>query len=71
LRKKGIIAKSRYRSPLHKMPYFRGFVNPAARLPVTDEVSEAALALPIPLFLSGEEIDRICCTLRKFVSLHA
>ncbi len=71
LQKKGIVVRSRYRYPLHRMPCFRDFVNPAAKLPVTDEVSAKALSLPISSFLLDDEVYRICCTLRKFAPLHA
>lgn len=62
LRKQGIPTAVHYPIPLHRQPVFS---QPDAHLPVSDEVSEKVLSLPMHPYLEDEQIERIAAAVKE------
>ena len=59
------IGCARYFAPLHLQPLFAPYTNPRADLKITEHVASQTLALPFFNALTREQIQEVCCALRK------
>ncbi len=60
----GVQARPYYRTPLHKQPAMRPFVEGrTVELPVTDELARTNIALPISPVLTSEHVGEVVAAL--------
>ncbi|MFA6414400.1 MAG: DegT/DnrJ/EryC1/StrS family aminotransferase [Candidatus Paceibacterota bacterium] len=64
----GIATRKYFYPPLHKQTTYQHFVSKRKPLPVTDNVAERVISLPLYAHLSAEEVDRIIGTFQEFTS---
>lgn len=57
-----------YPVPLHRHPAFRRYVTGAEKLPVSEQVADEALSLPLHPGLRDADIDYVSATIAEFVS---
>lgn len=65
LRAQGIPTMIYYTKPMHKQGAFRGTYSAEADCPVTEELCDRVLCLPIHPYLTEEEIKKVAEELRK------
>jgi len=63
LRKRGIGATVYYPTPIHRMPFYRGFSE--QRLPNTEKAAQQVLSLPVHPAVNMEQIDHIASSVKK------
>jgi dTDP-4-amino-4,6-dideoxygalactose transaminase len=60
----GVQARGYYRTPMHRQPAMRRFMDGrTARLPVTDELARTNIALPISPVLSAAQVREVVAAL--------
>lgn len=65
LKEQGIPTMIYYTKPMHKQGAFRGTYSAEADCPVTEELCNRVLCLPIHPYLTEEEIEKVAETLKK------
>ena len=68
LGKQGIPSVAYYAVPLHLQPVFAGLGYSEGDFPVTEQLGDRCLSLPMSPGLRDDEIDRICSALRSAAS---
>jgi len=68
LRKKGVDAGVLYPIPIHQQPAYRGRIETASKLPVTERAARELLCLPVHPWLRDEEVEEIASAVRGFFS---
>jgi dTDP-4-amino-4,6-dideoxygalactose transaminase len=64
----GVTARGYYRTPLHRQPAMAPFAVDQPPLPVTDELAETNLALPMSPALSDGAIERVAAAVAAFAT---
>ena len=67
LKQQGIPSMVYYPTPIHRQIAFRNSELPVSDCPVTDKLCDTVLALPIHPYISLEEINEICNTVKTFL----
>lgn len=62
----GIGTMIHYTAPVHRQPFYAGYSKQNWNLPVTDQISEEILTLPMFPELKDEEQDYVCQSIRRF-----
>jgi dTDP-4-amino-4,6-dideoxygalactose transaminase len=68
LRKEGVGTGVLYPVPIHQQPGYRGRIETASELPVTERAARELLCLPVHPWLQDEEVQEIACAVRSFFS---
>lgn len=68
LKAKGVPSAAYYPGPLHRQAPYRSALAPSAGLPVTDDLAERVLSLPMHPYLDEPTQDRIVGALREAVA---
>ena len=55
-----------YPIPIHQQPGYRGRIETASELPVTERAARELLCLPVHPWLRDEEVEEIACAVRSF-----
>lgn len=67
LRSAGIEAVIHYAPPVHRHPVYRASLRGSAELPVTEQLADELLSLPIAVEYSDDDIDQVTTALQPFV----
>lgn len=68
LAEKEIPAMIYYPIPAHRQKMFESFGSASTILPVTDQLTEKVISLPIHTEMETEQLDKICTTISDFVN---
>jgi dTDP-4-amino-4,6-dideoxygalactose transaminase len=66
LNEHGVATGLHYPIPLHAQPCFKHLGYAMGDFPVTEQLSENGLSLPMFAEMTDEQIDYVCDTIRKF-----
>ena len=68
LRREGVDSGVLYPVPIHQQPAYRGRIETASELPVTERSARELLCLPVHPWLRDEEVEEIAGAVRGFFS---
>jgi len=68
LKSKGIATGIHYPIPLHLQPVYQSMGLGRGAFPVTEQIANEVLSLPIYPELTADDVDRICLVIRDFFS---
>ncbi len=66
LNEQGIPTMTHYAIPVHRQPACRSFAKKDDRLPITEQLAQETLALPLFPEITDEEVDLVSRTIRQF-----
>ena len=55
-----------YPKPMHRQTAYKELGYGEGSFPVTEKLCDTVLALPIHPYISGEEVESVCKTIRKY-----